>query len=229
MIFELITAFKDELIKATGALTDEIKQSIDNGLLNYTTNWYNKISNVKTYLFSENAVDFEEVYVPLSLQFQRKTINLPSDISSIFKINNCITILGHAGSGKTMLMKYSFLNILKSGSLIPVIIELRRIDNTPMSLSEYIASLVFKLNLARNKSIFTRLMDEGLFVFFFDGFDEISFQNKEKRTIEIEEFVDRYTKNCFMLTSRPGAGAEGLSRFRSYHVCDMSDEVCVCM
>ena len=224
MILELISLFKDELVKTIGVLTDEIKQSLDDGLQNYTTNWYNKISNVKTFLFSENAVDFEEVYVPLSLQFQKKNINLPNDISSFFKISNCITILGHAGSGKTMLMKHSFLNILRNGYLIPIIIELRRVDNTEFSLSEYISSLVFKLNLSRNETIFNRLMEEGKFVFFLDGFDEISIKNKEKRTAEIEEFVDRYNKNSFMLTSRPGAGAETLSRFRSYHVCDMNNE-----
>lgn len=224
MILELITLFKDELVKTIGVLSDEISQSLDDGLQKYTTNWYNKISSVKTFLFSENAVDFEEVYVPLSLQFQKKNINLPNDISSFFKISNCITILGHAGSGKTMLMKHSFLNILRNGYLIPIIIELRRIDNTEFSLSEYISSLVFKLNLSRNETIFNRLMDEGKFVFFLDGFDEISIKNKEKRTAEIEEFVDRYNKNSFMLTSRPGAGAETLSRFRSYHVCDMNDE-----
>ena len=105
---ELISLFKDELVKTAGVFTDEIRQSLDDGLQSYTTNWYNKISNVKTFLFSENAVIFEEVYVPLSLQFQKKNINLPNDISSIFKISNCITILGHAGSGKTMLMKHSF-------------------------------------------------------------------------------------------------------------------------
>ena len=224
MILELISLFKDELVKTIGVLTDEIKQSLDDGLQNYTTNWYNKISNVKTFLFSENAVDFEEVYVPLSLQFQKKNINLPNDISSFFKISNCITILGHAGSGKTMLMKHSFLNILRNGYLIPIIIDLRRVDNTEFSLSEYISSLVFKLNLSRNETIFNRLMEEGKFVFFLDGFDEISIKNKEKRTAEIEEFVDRYNKNSFMLTSRPGAGAETLSRFRSYHVCDMNNE-----
>ena len=224
MILELISIFKDEIVKAAGVLTDEIRQSLDEGLQKYTTNWYNKICNVKTFLFSENAVSFEEVYVPLLLQFQKKNINLPNDISSFFKISNCITILGHAGSGKTMLMKYSFLNILSNGNLIPIIIELRRIDNTEFSLSEYISSLVFKLNLSRSETIFNSLMEEGKFVFFLDGFDEISIINKEKRTAEIEEFVDRYNKNCFMLTSRPGAGAENLSRFRSYHVCDMNDE-----
>lgn len=223
MLFELISTFKDEILKVSRSHLDEIRQSIDDGLQAYTENWYNKINNVKTFVFSENAVSFEDIYVPLSLRFEKKKISLPPKVESLFKTNNCITILGHAGSGKTMLMKHSFLNILTEGAMIPVIIELRRIDNTEMSLAEYVSSLVFKLNLARNESIFTRMMGKGRFVFFFDGFDEIAITNKERRSAEIEEFVDRYNKNCFMLTSRPGANAETLGRFMTYHVCDMDD------
>lgn len=224
MITEIISLFKDEILKGAGSQIDEFRQSIDDGLKKYVESCYDKISNVKTYLFSENAVKFEEIYVPLSLKFEKqKAVSLPNNMSSIFRINNCITILGHAGSGKTMLMKHSFLNILREDTYIPIIIELRKIDTSRMNLFEYVSSLVFKLNLDRNEPIFNRVMDSGKFVFFFDGFDEISSTNKEVRTAEIEEFVDRYNKNYYMLTSRPGAGAEGLSRFRSYHVCDMDD------
>ena len=223
MILGIISAFKEEILKVADSQLDELKQSLDNGLLAYTNNWYEKISNVKTFLFSENAVKFDDVYVPLTLRFEKKKIDLPSKVENLFRINNYISILGHAGSGKTMLMKHSFLNLLQTGSKIPIIIELRKIDNAEMSLPEYISSLVFKLNLARNEAIFNRLMGKGKFVFFFDGYDEIKLENRVKRTNEIEEFIDRYTQNYYMLTSRPGSGAENLSRFRSYHVCGMNE------
>ena len=41
MILELISLFKDELVKTAGVFTDEIRQSLDDGLQSYTTNWYN--------------------------------------------------------------------------------------------------------------------------------------------------------------------------------------------
>ncbi len=224
MAFDIINSFKDEILKIAGSQDAEIQLSLDEGLAQYTETWFNKISNVKTYLFYENAVKFDKVYVPLTLRFEKKKIDIPDSVEQLFKINNCITILGHAGSGKTMLMKYCFLNVLQKSRRIPVIIELRRIDNTNMSLAEYVSSSVFKLNLSRNESVFMQLMGEGRFIFFFDGYDEISPAKKELRTIEIEEFVDRYNKNYFLLTSRPGAGAENLSRFRSYHVCDLTEK-----
>lgn len=224
MIFDIINNLKEKLLNTAGEQQSEIQQSLDEGLLQYTRNWYNKISNVKTFLFNENPVLFEDVYVPLSLRYEKKEIELPENVGSIFKINNYISIVGHAGSGKTMLMKHCFLKVLQKSIYIPIIIELRRIDNTHMNLFEYISSSVFKINLERNGSVFNQLLSDGNFIFFLDGYDEISIKNKEKRSAEIEEFTDRYNKNLFMLTSRPGAGAEVLSRFRTYHVCKMDNK-----
>jgi energy-coupling factor transporter ATP-binding protein EcfA2 len=224
MIFDIIKSFKDELLKTAGVPHDEVRLSIDDGLQLYTENWFHKISNVKTFLFNENPVRFEDVYVPLSLRYEKNTIEIPDNVELLFKINNYITIVGHAGSGKTMLMKHCFLNILLRANYIPVIIELRRIDSTHMNLAEYVSSSVFKLNLVRSESVFNKLLSDGRFIFFLDGFDEIAIKNKEIRSSQIEEFTDRYNKNLFMLTSRPGAGAENLSRFRTYHVCEMNEK-----
>lgn len=223
MFFDIIDTFKEELLKTAGIQQNEVVASIDEGLQQYTDNWFHKISNVKTFLFNENPVRFEDVYVPLSLKYEKKTIEIPGNVELLFKINNYITIVGHAGSGKTMLMKHCFLNIIQKSNYIPVIIELRRIDSTTMKLAEYISSSVFKLNLVRSESVFNKLLSDGRFIFFLDGFDEIAIKKKEIRSSEIEEFADRYNKNLFMLTSRPGAGAESLSRFRTYHVCEMNE------
>lgn len=222
MIFEIITAFKEEILKFTKAQKEEISQALDKGLNEYTVNWQKKIDDVKTFLSYENPVSFEQIYIPLSIRFGKNVVDIPDNIENLFKASNCITILGHAGSGKTMIMKHCFLQCLKKGKLIPIIIELRKIDNTSMTLSEYISSIVFQLNLAKNESIYSRFMSQGEFVFFLDGYDEISISKKRKRTEEIDELIDRYPNNLFLLTSRPGADAENLPRFRSYHVCDLS-------
>lgn len=223
MILDIIAAFKGDILKLAGTQFDEIRQSLDDGLNDYTVTWRDKINKVKTYLFDENPVTFEDVYVPLNLKIGTTVIDIPERIDALFRESHCLSILGHAGSGKTMLMKHCFLKALDNGNFIPIIIELRRLDVLHLSLSEYISSVVFKLHLAINKSIFTRMMNQGRFMFFLDGYDEISLESKEERTNEIEELVDAYAKNLYWLSSRPGAGAENLERFRSYHVCDMND------
>lgn len=229
MILEIISIFRDEILRIAGSQVDELRQSLDDGLNEYIVSWRDKINQVKTFLFDENPVNFEDIYVPLSLKtVGEKVIQIPDDIKNLFKGGNCISILGHAGSGKTMLMKHSFLKALDKGTYIPIIIELRRLDTVHLTLSEYISSAVFKLHLAKNLSIFNRMMSQGRFLFFFDGYDEISLGNKDSRTSEIEEIVDSYPNNLYWLSSRPGAGAENLERFRSCHVCDMNDDQVRC-
>lgn len=223
MILDIILAFKEELVKLVGNQFDEINQSLDNGLNEYTIEWRNKINMVKTFLFDESPVSFEDVYIPLNLKVGSTVIRIPEKIDTLFRGNHCLTILGHAGSGKTMLMKHSFLRALDNASYIPIIIELRKLDVHNLSLKEYISSIVFKMHLAQSDTIFDRMMSQGRFIFFLDGYDEIAFNNKEERTHEIEDLVDSYSKNYYWLSSRPGAGAENLERFFSYHVCDMDD------
>lgn len=80
------------------------------------------------------------------------------------------------------------------------------------------------MNLAKNGAIFHRFLSQGDFIFLLDGYDELSLNTKEKRTSEIEEFVDRYFNNYYLLTARPGSNAEVLSRFRTYHMCDLNNK-----
>ncbi|MDO4738234.1 MAG: NACHT domain-containing protein [Bacteroidales bacterium] len=227
-LLSIISVFKDKINQIVSNQTDEINQLLDKGLNVYTINWQNKIKNVKTFLFNENPVDFETIYFPLSISYapygqKRKRISVPEPISLLFKSSNYITIQGHAGSGKTMLLKHCFLSSLKNGGMIPIIIELRKLNNYSGSFANYVSKFVFNMNLAKNDIILQRFLEQGDFIFLLDGYDELSLETKEKRTSEIEEFVDRYYNNFYLLTARPGSNAEVLSRFKTYHMCDLSD------
>lgn len=219
---------KEKLMKFVDNQMDEVSQLLDNGLKAYTKNWIDKINNVKTFLFYENPVIFDKVYMPLSVSFgeMNKRIPVKDPLKVFFKSGNFSTILGHAGSGKTMLMKHCFLSCIESGVKIPLIVELRKLNGYKNSLVDYISEFIFKMNLAKNKSILNSFFSEGSFIILLDGYDEIELSQKQKRTYEIEEFVDRYSNNFYLLTSRPGADAETIGRFKCYHMCALNhDEI----
>lgn len=147
-LLSIISIFKDKINQFVSNQTDEINQILEKGLNVYTVNWQNKIKNVKTFLFNENPVDFESIYFPLSISYapfgqNRKRISVPEPISNLFKSGNYIIIQGHAGSGKTMLLKHCFLSSLKTGVMIPIIIELRKLNSYKGSFSDYISEFVF--------------------------------------------------------------------------------------
>jgi len=214
--------FTDRINRFLGNVADELKQALSHSLEIYTKNWYDKTSKVKTYIYRDGSIDFYSIYFPLKLTKNRNKINIPDDVERLFDECNYLTILGHAGSGKTMLMKHFFLSFLKTQTHIPVIIELRDLNRYSGSFYEYIASFVFQMKLAANESIMERLLDSGEFVFFLDGYDELELDAKQKRTSQICHFVDRFPHNYYMMTSRPEASAETLVRFENYHICPLS-------
>lgn len=216
--------FTDKINRFLGDITDEIKQALSHSLQTYTKNWYDKTSKVKTFIYREGSVDFQSIYFPLMLSKDKKIVPVPSNVEALFSPCNCLTILGHAGSGKTMLMRHCFLSILQSQTHIPIIIELRDLNRFEGDVYEFICRFVFNMKLAANESIFNRLMDSGEFVFFFDGYDELTLETKENRTQQIRSFVDRFPNNNYMLTSRPDADAEAMERFENYHICPLTSD-----
>lgn len=219
-MLEAIANLKDELKQIGKWSIDEINQVLENGIQKYVINYQEKFGKTKTFVFRDERIDFYKIYFPLSLynKGKQEPIKVPLSIDELFKDSNCITILGNAGSGKTMLLRHCFLSTLKYSSQIPIVIELRRLNSYSGTLTEYIQEQVSAHKLAQNKSILERLLESGKFTFMLDGFDELSLNTKEQRTRELEMFIDKYFNNYYLLTSRPGANAENLSRFNNYHV-----------
>ena len=133
--------FTDRVNRFLGNVADELKQALSHNLETYTKNWYNRTSKVKTYIYREGSIDFYSIYFPLKLTKDRRKISIPDDIGKLFEESNYLTILGHAGSGKTMLMRHFFLSFLRTQTHIPVIVELRELNRYSGSFYEYIATL----------------------------------------------------------------------------------------
>ena len=132
--------FTERINRFLGSVVDEIKQNLDNGLQAYTNTMYAKINKVKTFIYRENSVDFYSIYFPLILKNGKdKYVKVPLNVEKLFSSCNYLTILGRAGSGKTMLMRHCFLSVLKTSSRIPIIIELRELNHFEGSLYEYIS------------------------------------------------------------------------------------------
>lgn len=219
-----LATFKNELLKGGTFIKDELDQYLDKSLQKYIVNYKEKFEKTKTFLFSEAQVDFNKIYFPLLLNHDREIIEVPQNIDELFTENRCITILGNAGSGKTMLLKHCFLSSLSKSNQIAIVIELRKLNSYEGSIFDYIKEFVFQMDLAKNNNILERFLAIGRFTFFFDGFDEISFSIKERRIRELESFIDCYNNNNYLLTSRPDANSESLHRFENYRVVNLNTD-----
>ncbi|CAM3762163.1 NACHT domain-containing protein [Sphingobacterium prati] len=217
----LIEEAKTFLSDSADTAYDEIKQYIGKDLKNYLNKHKDKYSHVKTLLRGNTPVYLYDIYFPSKLLDNKKVISTESGVDFFGKYN-CATIIGDAGSGKSTLVKHLFLNSIYERKYIPILIELRYLNEDATSLEDYIK---FTCNLNKvnvNDNILERLLEKGKFVFFFDGFDELEEKIKQKIIKEINNFVNKYISNKFLITTRPYSNIENLPLFSNLRMKDLT-------
>jgi predicted NACHT family NTPase len=227
-LFDLKALLKspiESFLKEFGA---EIRQLTSNKILEYEVEEYNRNLYSKTILHRASPKKLDEFYQPLSLlplikKQDEKVSKINTQSSKIlFKDNQFITVIGSAGSGKSTLVKYLFVNSIDENFRIPIKIELRYLNDYSKSLFEYLYENIYKLSeISKSERIIERLLASGNFLIFLDGYDELNLKRKEKVTKDIDNLTKKFNKNSFLLTSRPYTEVELLPLFHNYEVCDL--------
>lgn len=222
-----IKTFTQELIKESfnwfGKATDEVKQFYNKGLKEYLQKQKGKYAHIKTLLQGSTPVYLYDIYFPIHLVKNGKKVKTDK-ISNLFADTNYITIVGGAGSGKSTLIKHLFLNSITEKYGIPILIELRYLNEYEGDIEDYIIEKIFENELSQNSNILERLLDRGKFIFFLDGFDEIAGEVKDNIIKQISSFINKYDKNKFILTSRPYANIEFLPLFHNCFIQSLNKE-----
>ncbi|MCW3124833.1 MAG: putative signal transduction protein with Nacht domain [Bacteroidetes bacterium] len=209
----------------------EVEHTLNNKILEYQVEEYKRNYCAKTLLHRVQPKNLIDFYQPLFIvpidkrNNQNSNKRIPTNsIKKLLLQNKCITLIGNAGSGKSTMVKYLFLNAIDTHFKTPIKVELRYLNDYDGNIIEYIKDKIFKLErLANNDKIIERLLSSGDFVFFLDGYDEINSAKKERTTKEIDDLVKLYNKNYYVLTSRPYTEIDLLPLFYNYAVCDLSD------
>jgi predicted NACHT family NTPase len=228
---DIITAFLTSMLgkvvlgqsaSIINTISDKSKSIFMTGMKDYLDKQKNKYSHIKT-LLTNDPVELYSIYFPLNLTKGKKhTVIKTSDIRNMFVKTHRVTIFGGAGSGKSTLIKHLFLNAIKSNFAIPVLLELRYLNDYEDSFLNFIILKSLQMEIADNINILTEFLKNGKFVFFLDGYDELNTNRKQKIIAEIDDFVSKYDKNHYILTSRPFSDLEHLPQFKNYFMKDLS-------
>jgi energy-coupling factor transporter ATP-binding protein EcfA2 len=219
----LINSFKNPLLELASDLKDEVKFYFDTGIIKYVENNRKKFIKTKTFLYRHENINFYDIYFPITLRFKNEHKYNLNDVNDLFNESNFIAVIGNAGSGKSMLLKHLFLLSIKQFVKIPIVIELRNLNDYQGTFFEYVNKSLSGQKITPNAKILERILTDGEFIFLLDGYDEIYSDNKNKITTELIEFMDIYSNNFFFITSRPGANIESLPRFNSYFVNNLDN------
>lgn len=213
----------DHLIDFIKFAKDEANSALETGLTEYVGSQIDKHYLVNTFLYRYEKIKFNDAYYPIKCQYKEFVTDF-TKMDNIFRNYNFISVIGTAGSGKSMLSKHVFLNALKEGFKIPFLVEFRNLDLSKGNLSDFIISLLVDYGVEPNKQIAKRALASGKFLFIFDGYDEIPSALKEPIDRNFNQFVDRFSSNSFIIFSRPFSNAEHLPRFEAFSVLDLSQE-----
>ncbi|MGL5939839.1 MAG: NACHT domain-containing protein [Waterburya sp.] len=148
---------------------------------------------------------------------------------TIAKQKQYLTVLGAPGSGKSTFLRKIGLEAFKGKKgnykhdCIPVFIELKKFTEAEIDLEKIIAQEFKVCNFPKEDKNTTKLLDKGKLLIILDGLDEIPTKNLNNAIGKIQDFVDQYDKNRFIISCRTAAYRTGFPRFDDVVIADFDD------
>lgn len=196
----------------------------------YLTQSYKTYSSAQTLVFGNQQKKLEDFYYPLMLKCQKEGLDESQQFYSTAKYDQrlipCfkkVLIIDAGGMGKSTISKWLYLSVIKQECGIPFFIELRKLKKSHSVLDEIITQLN-PLNPTADKDVLINAIAKGNFVFFLDGFDEISEVNRESVTTDLRNFINSSSNNLFLLTSRPEQALNAFGDFQEFGVKKLEQE-----
>lgn len=221
-----------ETLKATlGIIADKARPKVREQLLKWKApHLAEKLhANIKqigkiTTIASRAASTIDEIYYPSRIKLGKSGSRLVAFASELLAGNSRVTlIIGTAGQGKSVLLRYLCLRDLDVQGNLPLFVELRKIDGATTLktlLHEHVASL--GIGEEDPEEVFKALLKSGKTRLFLDGYDEISREYSLRTKAEITRLVRDYEKIEILITSRPGAISQHLGDSFEIHQCEVA-------
>lgn len=201
---------------------------IDNLFEEYLSMSIDYFSYVNIISLSIQQINVEKIYIPLTIFSSEKNerIQLKEYDTVFFSKYKNVIIEDTAGMGKSTILKRLFISACRNNYGIPVFIELRNLSNNK-NIVDTILDELYGIDQYHNefiKDIFFDLLNRGDFIFFLDGYDEISLNIKSEITVHIKKFIEKAKNNIFIITSRNDDSLISFGMFQKFEVLDMTKD-----
>ncbi len=129
-----------------------------------------------------------------------------------------------------MLMRYLFVDTVSrnAGNYIPVYMELAKIKANSMhemNIRAFVRqSMEHYGKISLSDTVFDFSLEQGGYVFLFDGFDEVKEDDANAVLDALQKFSAKYSNNAFIVSSRERLRLRSLSSFQIIHAKELSEE-----
>lgn len=193
-------------------------ESLANQMLNDISE---NVVKVSTLFHLDKIVDLNDFYhAPVVNYLNDKDV--VHDIGFLGSGN--LLILGTAGQGKSMFMRYMTALEAQKQSRIPIFLEFRKNQNK--TIRESIVNKFSDYFEDMSNGLFEEFAKEGAIVLFLDGFDEVEVERAAVFLEELESFSIRYKKMRIIVSSRYEGDIVKSARFSRVEIqdCDFRDQ-----
>lgn len=201
-----------------------MRESIPLESIYITTRFLEDIS--KRYFSAEHILE-EICQSSTSRSFQNNNAYL--DASEVAKQKQFLVVLGDPGQGKsTFLKKLGTESFNQTGfsnqRYIPIFIELKELNDITKDLETIISSEFEICGFPAAESFTRSALTEGKLLILLDGLDELPKECLNSILNHIENFVDLYDRNRFVLSCRRAAYRSSLRRFTDVVISEIGEE-----
>lgn len=147
--------------------------------------------------------------------------------SELSDYSKYIIFTGTGGIGKSMMMRHLLFDAISrytDTGILPIFILLKDFDDAGRPLVDYICENVRNYGTGITKSKMDSLLKSGKCLFLFDGLDELGAKKGDVFGKLLETFIDRYSNNQFIVSSRPSRAFAPFLRFSPMFVRPFTKE-----
>lgn len=250
LIFQAIWKSKG---KAVNQFSETFQQTIFRASKQYHKNYRERHGTMKV-LGMKKPVDIHSVYVEVNLlegegldqqsdiaalekKYRRQRRRFSSDANRKelgFEVANTtqyLMVLGGPGTGKSTFLRRIGLEALSERkdrlylpSCIPVFIELKEFRSRPISIEKTIEKEFCICGFPDYDHFALEALKQGKLLILFDGLDEVPEERTNEVINKIQNFVDLYDKNRFVISCRTAAYRHNFRRFTDVKIAEFEDE-----
>lgn len=182
-----------------------------------------RYSYITSIVFQNQRKRLDDLYVPLTVTSKAMSVVVDGYKQDLIPAYGRVLLKDTAGMGKSTLLRFLFMSVVRQNSGVPVFVELRH-----LSKEKNIIDLIHKelnpIDEEFDRELILKLIRQGDFIFFLDGYDEIPFSDRTEVTRELRSFISKALNNRFILSSREDTALAAFSDFQSFSIKPLTVE-----